>query len=131
MRLPLVAAVLVLVVCGLAGVWWLGGPDLHRWAAHRALELVLDRDVQIDGTLEVELSAEPLLRLTGLRIDAPPWAEARTLLRVERAQVRIALWPLLRRVLVFSSDRSRGRDGHARDRHRWSQQLAVGQRICG
>jgi uncharacterized protein involved in outer membrane biogenesis len=99
--LLVVPAVLVLVVGGLAGVWWLGGPDLHRWAAHRALELVLDRDVQVDGTLEVELSAEPLLRLTGLRIDAPPWAEAPTLLRVERAQVRIALWPLLRRVLVF------------------------------
>ncbi len=92
---------LVLVVGGLAGVWWFGGPDAHRWAARRALELVLQRDVEVDGTLEVELGAEPLLEVTGLRIDNPAWAETPSQLQIARARIRIALRPLLHRALVF------------------------------
>jgi uncharacterized protein involved in outer membrane biogenesis len=96
-----VLALLVLVMAGLAGFWWLGGPDVHRWAARRALELVLERDVQVDGTLEVELGAEPLLQLTGVRIASPLWAETPNQVQIARAQIQIALRPLLRRVLVF------------------------------
>ena len=96
-----ILALLVLVVAGLAGFWWLGAPEAHRWVAHRALERVLGRDVHVDGALEVELGAEPVVQLTGLRIDSPPWAEAPTQLQIERARIQIALRPLLRRALVF------------------------------
>ncbi len=102
MRLLLsILILLALVVAGLAGFWWLGGPDAHRWVAVRTLELVLKRDVHVDGTLEVEPGAEPLLQLTGLRIDSPPWAETPAQLQIARAQIKIALRPLLRRALVF------------------------------
>jgi uncharacterized protein involved in outer membrane biogenesis len=99
--LSVLAVGLLLVVAGLVGVWWLGGPDVHRWVAHRALERVLGRDVHVDGTLEVELGAEPLLELTGLRIDSPPWAEVPAQLQIERARVQVALRPLLRRMIAF------------------------------
>jgi AsmA family len=92
---------LALLVAGLALFWWLGGPEAHRWVARRALELVLEREVHVDGTLELELGAEPLLQLTGVRIDSPPWAETPNQLQIARAQIQIALRPLLRRVLVF------------------------------
>ncbi len=96
-----VLVLLALLVGGLAGFWWLAGPEAHRWMARRALEVVLDREVHIDGTLEVELGTAPALSLTDLRIDNPPWAAAPTLLRIERAEIQIALRPLLRRILVF------------------------------
>jgi uncharacterized protein involved in outer membrane biogenesis len=96
-----ILALLAVVGAGLAGFWWLGGPEVHRWMARWALEHVLGRDVRVDGTLDVELGAEPLLTLTGLRIASPPWAEAPTQLQIERAQIRIALRPLLRRVVVL------------------------------
>jgi uncharacterized protein involved in outer membrane biogenesis len=102
MRLLLsLLALLALVVGGLAGFWLLGGPGAHRWVARQTLELVLDREVHVDGTLELELGAEPLLQLTGLRIEGPPWAEAPNQLQIARAQIQIALRPLLHRVLVF------------------------------
>jgi uncharacterized protein involved in outer membrane biogenesis len=102
MRLLLsVLGLLALVVGGLAGLWWLSGPDAHRWAARRTLGLVLEREVHVDGTVELELGAEPLLQLTGVRIDSPSWAEAPNQLQIARAQIQIALRPLLRRALVF------------------------------
>ena len=94
-------ALLAFGIAGLALFVWFGSPNAHRWVAHKALEAALDRDVQVDGSLTVELGAEPLVQLTGLRIDSPPWAESPALLLIERAEVRIALRPLLRRVLVF------------------------------
>lgn len=102
MRLLLsVLGSLVLLAGGLAILWWLGGPDAHRWAARHTLEFVLERDVHVDGTLEVDLGAKPLFQLTGVRIASPPWAETPNQLQIARAQIQIALGPLLRRVLVF------------------------------
>ncbi len=94
-------ALLGLGIAGLASFVWFGGADAHRWVAHKVLEAALDHDVQIDGDLTVVLGAEPLLQLTDLRIDSPPWAESPTLLEVDRAEIRIALRPLLQRVVVF------------------------------
>ena len=65
------------------------------------MALVLGRDVHIDGTVEVDLGAEPLIRLTGLRVGNPAWAETPNQLQIERAEVQIALRPLLDRVLFF------------------------------
>jgi AsmA family len=102
MRLLLsVLALLALVVGGLAALWWLGGPDAHRWMARRTLELFLGREIHVDGTLELKPGAEPLLQVTGVRIDSPSWAETPNQLQIARAQIQIALRPLLRRVLVF------------------------------
>ena len=97
--LPL--GLLALLVGGVAGFWWLGGDEAQRWLARNALEIALDRPVVIDGTVEVELGTAPMLQLTGLRIDNPSWAEAPTMLRVERAEVQIALRPLLERVVLL------------------------------
>jgi hypothetical protein len=97
----LLLGVLVLLVGGVAGFWWLGGGEAQRWLARNALEFALDRPVVIDGTLEVELGTAPLLQLTGLRVDNPSWAEVPTMLRVERAEVQIALRPLLQGVVLL------------------------------
>ena len=96
-----ILALFALVLGGLAGFLWLAGPDAHRWVARRALETAFDREILVDGALEVELGAAPTLFLTHLRIDNPSWAAASTLLRVERAEIQIALRPLLRGNLVF------------------------------
>jgi AsmA family protein len=96
-----VLALFALLLAGLATFWWLGGPDTHRWLARWALELATGHEVQVDGTLEVEIGAEPLLRLTGLRIDNPPWAESSALVQVEQAEISVALLPLLRGVLAL------------------------------
>ena len=77
------------------------GDGAQRWLARNALEIALDRPVVIDGTVEVELGTAPMLQLTGLRIDNPSWAEAPTMLRVERAEVQIALRPLLEGVVLL------------------------------
>ena len=90
-----------LLLAGAASFWWLGGPDTHRWVARRALELATGREVQVDGTLEVEIGAAPLLRLSGLRIGNPPWAESPTLVQIERAEISVALLPLLRGMLAM------------------------------
>lgn len=96
-----VLAFVVLFVGGLALFWWVGGPDVHRWVARQTLELVLEREVHVDGTLELEFAPEPLLELTGVRIASPAWAETPNQVQFARARVQIALRPLLRRVLVF------------------------------
>ena len=102
MRLLLyLLALLVLLAGGLAGFWWLGGADAHRWVARRDLELAFDREVQVDGSFDLEVGAEPLLQLTGLRVGSPPWAETPNQLQIARARVRIALRPLLYGVLLF------------------------------
>jgi hypothetical protein len=90
-----------LLVGGLAGFWWLGGPDAHRWATDRVLELALGRDVHLDGAVELQLGAEPLVELNGLRVASPAWAETPNQLQVARARFQIALRPLLDRVLLF------------------------------
>jgi hypothetical protein len=60
-------------------VGWHAGP----------FEPVLERVVHVDGTLELEVGAEPLLQLTGLRIDSPPWAETPNQLQIARARIQI------------------------------------------
>jgi uncharacterized protein involved in outer membrane biogenesis len=96
-----ILALCALLLAGSAGFWWLGAPDSHRWVARRALELALGREVQVDGRLDVEMGAAPLIRLSGVRIDNPPWAESPTLAEIARAEVRIELLPLLRGALVL------------------------------
>ena len=95
-----VMALLVLALTGLAGFWWLGGSDAHRWLAGRLLKAALDREAHVDGRLRVELGAEPLLELIGIRIDSPAWAARPSMMQIERAAVRIALQPLLHGSLV-------------------------------
>jgi uncharacterized protein involved in outer membrane biogenesis len=99
--LVIVLALFALLLAGSAGFWWLGAPDSHRWVARRAVELALGREVQIDGRLDVEIGAAPLIRLSGVRIDNPAWAESPTLADIARAEVRIELLPLLRGALVL------------------------------
>jgi uncharacterized protein involved in outer membrane biogenesis len=89
---------LALLGAAVAGLWSLGGA---AWLARQALEAALDRPVEIDGGIEVALGAAPTLRLAGLRVANPDWATAPSFLQVERAEVQIALGPLLRRVVLL------------------------------
>ena len=91
-------AALALLGVAVAGSWSLDG---EAWLARQALESALDRPVEIDGGIEVALGAAPMLRLAGLRVANPDWATAPSFLQVERAEVQIALGPLLRRVVLL------------------------------
>jgi uncharacterized protein involved in outer membrane biogenesis len=91
-------AALVLLGVTVAGFWSVGG---EAWLARRALEATLDRPVEIDGGIEVALGVASTLRVAGLRVANPDWATAPSLLQVERAEVQIALGPLLRRMVLL------------------------------
>jgi uncharacterized protein involved in outer membrane biogenesis len=91
-------AALALLSMAVVGFWSLGG---KAWLARQALESALDRPVEIDGGIAIALGAAPMLRLAGLRVPNADWAAAPSFLQVERAEVQIALGPLLRRVVLL------------------------------
>jgi hypothetical protein len=104
-----------LLGAAVAGVWSLGG---EAWLARRALESALGRPVEIDGGVEVALGAAPTLRLAGLRVANPGWATAPSFLQVERAEVQIALGPLLRQVVLLPRVACTGCGSTSRPRRR-------------
>lgn len=110
--------VVALVVAAVGALAWLGlglvldrvldEGRLARWGEAR-MSTSLNRDV---GLEEVSLSVfpRPAVELTGLRVANPPGFETPALLRIERAQLQIALWPLLRREAVVEEVRLVGAD---------------------
>lgn len=91
-------AALALSVVAVAALWSLGG---KAWLARQALQSALDRPVEIDGGIDIDLGAAPVLRVAGLRVANPEWASAPSFLEAERAEIQIALGPLLRRVVLL------------------------------
>lgn len=82
---------LLLVLLALLFDWnWLKGP------IERRVEAATGREFDIVGDLDVDLSLNPLITADGLRLGNVAWSKDPQMLEVERLQLRIALWPLLR-----------------------------------
>jgi len=121
-------ALVALLLGGGALFWWLGGNSAERWVARTAIETALHRDVEIDGAVEVTLGSQPTLSLSQIQVDSPSWATEPALLRVAKAEVQIALRPLLDGVLLLPRVALDGvtveLETDADGRHNWQSEAA-------
>lgn len=103
------AGLIGLALAVLAAVAWFGvgllfqrlldQERLARWSEAR-LEATLNRDVHLER-VALSVFPRPAAELHGLRVDNPSDLELPApLLRLERARLQVALWPLLRRRVV-------------------------------
>jgi uncharacterized protein involved in outer membrane biogenesis len=70
------------------------GDDFIRRLLHHQMAEIIDREVRVDGTVSLDVSLEPTLRITDVRIANAPWAPDRSFAHLERAEVQIVLSPL-------------------------------------
>ncbi len=89
------AGLLLLAVASLVLAYATAGDDLFRWAVRQLIEDRVERQVTVDGSFTVEPGWEPTLAVTDVWIENAPWAEKPELARVGRAEVQLALGPLL------------------------------------
>jgi uncharacterized protein involved in outer membrane biogenesis len=88
--IALMACTLGISVAFLATV----GDDFIRRLLHHQMAEIIDREVRVDGTVSLDVSLEPTLRITDVRIANAPWAPDRSFAHLERAEVQIVLSPL-------------------------------------
>ena len=116
-----VVAVLALVVVAV-----IAGPaliDVNRYKPEiaAAVQARTGRALAIDGDIEFAIVPAPRLSVAGLRLANFAGAATPDMLRIERAELRVALWPLLHRVVAIEELRlikpeialERGADGRA------------------
>lgn len=92
-RWPLVlgALVLILLIVILLFDWnWFKGP------VERAVQARTGREFHIAGNLDVDLGRITTIRGDGLSFANAPWAKQRQMATAQRAEIDIAVWPLLR-----------------------------------
>jgi uncharacterized protein involved in outer membrane biogenesis len=70
------------------------GDDFTRRLLHHQMAEIIDREVRVDGTVSLDVSLEPTLSVTDVRIANPPWVPDRSFAHLERAEVQIVLLPL-------------------------------------
>src|SRR5690606_39672677 len=88
--LPLVALAAILIVGALFDGNWLKGPVQGLASA------ALDREVEIAGDLDVDLSATPTVRLEQVRLANAPWGSRPHMLIIPEVAVAVRLSSLLR-----------------------------------
>jgi hypothetical protein len=88
--IALMACTLGISVAFLATV----GDDFTRRLLHHQMAEIIDREVRIDGTVSLDVSLEPTLSMTDVRIANAPWAADHSFAHLERAEVQIVLSPL-------------------------------------
>jgi len=71
------------------------GDDFYRRLLRDQIAGVLDREVRVDGSFSIDLSLEPTLSVTDVRIANAPWLQGEDFAHLERAEVQIVLPPLL------------------------------------
>jgi AsmA family protein len=85
------ALVLVLLIVILVFDWnWFKGP------VERAVHAKTGREFQIDGNLDVDLGGTTTIRGDGLRFANAHWSKHPQMASAQRAEIDLALWPLLR-----------------------------------
>ncbi|KLD80237.1 AsmA family protein [Xanthomonas hyacinthi] len=92
-RWPLVlgALLLVLLIVILVFDWnWFKGP------VERAVQANTGREFHIDGNLDVALGGTTTIRGDGLRFANADWSKQPQMASAQRAEIDLALWPLLR-----------------------------------
>jgi len=85
------ALVLVLLIVILIFDWnWFKGP------VERAVQAKTGREFHIDGDLDVDLGGTTTIRGDGLRFANADWSKQPQMASAQRAEIDLALWPLLR-----------------------------------
>lgn len=94
--MALATLIAALVVLAVLFDWnWLKGPLERRVSA------ATGREFAIDGDLDVDLGRIVRVRASRVRLGNAKWSVQREMAQVERADIGIALWPLLRGKLAF------------------------------
>ena len=88
--IALIAFTLGISVAFLATV----GDDFTRRLLHHQMAEIIDRDIHIEGSVSLDVSLEPTLIVTDVRVANAPWALDRSFAHLERAEVQIVLPPL-------------------------------------
>ena len=93
-----VAVLALLVVAVVAGPSLI---DVNRYKAEisAAVEAQTGRALAIDGDIELAIVPAPRLSVAGLRLANFAGAATPDMLRVERVELRVALWPLFHKVV--------------------------------
>ena len=87
---PAVALAAIAVVVLVLFDWnWLKGP-IEEWVSAE-----LGRDVEIAGDLDVDLSLQPRITVTDVRLANPPWASDEPMLALARAEAVVDLRALI------------------------------------
>ncbi len=94
-----VLALVVLAVAGLIAVLLTAGDEFYRDRAERLLARTVDREVRIGGDFSLAISLEPGLVVTDVTVANAPWAEGPALAHLDRAELQVALLPLLKGVV--------------------------------
>lgn len=71
------------------------GDDFYRKRVEAELTKSIDREVRIGGRFSLAVSLEPGLVVTDVTVANAPWAKGSALAHLDRAEVEIALLPLL------------------------------------
>src|SRR5690554_1708639 len=90
------AAILLIVVVLLVG---LAASAESAWFARflaRQASGVLEREVRVEGALDIDWSLRPVIRLPPLAVANPEWAGSEPMLRLQAAETRVDLRQLLR-----------------------------------
>ena len=88
--IALMACTLGLSVVFLATV----GDDFFRRLLQHQMAEIIDREVRVDGTVSLDVSLEPTLSVTDVRVANAPWVPDRSFAHLDRAEVQIVLSPL-------------------------------------
>ncbi len=89
------AGLVMLAVVGVVLAYATAGDEIFRWAVRQVIEDRVERQVTVDGSFTVEPGWESTLVVTDVWIENAPWAAKPELARVGRAEVQLALGPLL------------------------------------
>ena len=54
------------------------GADFFRRLLHHQMTEIIDRDVRVDGTVSLDVSLEPTLSVTDVRVAYAPWVPDRS-----------------------------------------------------
>ena len=95
-----IVAVLVLGVGGAVVFLMTAGDDFYRGVMRDLIEGQIDRKIRADGSFSFDVGLRPALIVTDLWIENAPWAETREMVRVDRAEIQVALTPLLSGILL-------------------------------
>jgi uncharacterized protein involved in outer membrane biogenesis len=99
----ILASIIVLVAVTLGGAiifLTVADDDFYRGVMRDLVEGQIDRKIRADGSFSFEVGLQPTLIVTDLWIENAPWAERREMVRVDRAEIQIALTPLLSGILL-------------------------------
>lgn len=96
-----VGAVLVILVGSAAALIAVLDDDDYRRITAYVVERLTGRTLTVDGSFTFDLSLEPTLAVSNMRVSNPSWAMKPDLARIGRLEIQLALTPLLSGTLLI------------------------------